>query len=183
MASQVIAYSYTDGPTLSAAAAASCVPTYVPTTLPAGYFQIGRMLRLRMAGRLSCVVTTPGTFRIDMRVGGVVAFDTLAIPLNIVAQTTVPWHLDVLMTCRAVGSGTSAQLLSQGVVASTAFLNVPAVATGPWSGVITVPYNVAPVVGTGFNSQAAATLDFFHTQTVATGQFILHSMMLEQLTP
>jgi hypothetical protein len=74
-------------------------------------------------------------------------------------------------------------LLSQGLVASTAFLNTPAVATGPWSGVITVPYNVAPAVGTGFNSQAANTLDFFFTQTVATGQFILHSMCLEQLTP
>lgn len=183
MPSQVIAYSYTDGPTLTAAAAASCVPTYVPTTLPAGYFQIGRILRLRMAGRLSCAVTTPGVFRMDMRLGGVVAFDTLAIPLNIVAQTTVPWSLDVMMTCRAVGSGTSAQLLSQGVWTSTAGLAVPAVATGPWAGVITVPYNTAPVVGTGFNSQSALTLDFFHTQTVATGQMILHSMMLEQMTP
>ena len=67
MAVQVIASSYTDGPTLTAAAAASCVPTYVPTTLPAGYWQIGRMWRLRMSGRVSCAVTTPGTFRIDVR--------------------------------------------------------------------------------------------------------------------
>lgn len=182
MPSQVIASSYTDGPTLTAAAAASCVPTYVPTTLPAGFFQIGRMLRLRMSGRVSCVVTTPGTFRLDMRLGGVVASDTLAVPLNIVAQTNVPWHYDALITCRAVGSGTSAQLFTQGLLSSTAFLNVPAVGTGPWSGNITVPYNTAPVVGTGFNSQSALTLDFFFTQTVATGSFILHQMMLELLT-
>ena len=101
MAIQVIASSYTDGPTLTAAAAASCVPTYVPTTLPAGYWQIGRIWRLRATGRISCVVTTPGTARFDLRLGGVVAFDTLAIPLNIVAKTNVPWVLDVLMTCRA----------------------------------------------------------------------------------
>lgn len=183
MAVQVISSSYTDGPVLTAASAASCVPTYVPTTLPAGYWQIGRMWRTTMAGRVSCAVTTPGTFRIDMRLGGVVAFDTLAIPLNIVAQTTVPWSAEFIHTCRAVGSSTSANLITQGWVRSTAFLAVPAVATGPWSGVITVPYNTAPVVGTGFNSQSALTLDYFFTQTVATGSFTLHSFMLEQMTP
>lgn len=51
MAVQVIASSYTDGPVLTAAAAASCLPTYVPTTLPAGYWQIGRMWRLRAGAR------------------------------------------------------------------------------------------------------------------------------------
>jgi len=183
MAVQVIASSYTDGPTLTAAAAASCVPTYVPTTLPAGYWQIGRIWRLRMAGRVSCAVTTPGTFRIDVRLGGVVASDTLAVPLNIVAQTTVPWQYDALITCRAVGSGTSANLITQGLLSSTAFLNTAAVATGPWSGNIVVPYNTAPVVGTGFNSQSALTLDVFFTQTVATGSFTCHQFILEQLTP
>lgn len=183
MAVQVIASSYTDGPTLTAAAAASCVPTYVPTTLPAGYWQIGRIWRLRMSGRVSCAVTTPGTFRIDLRLGGVVASDTLAVPLNIVAQTTVPWQYDALITCRAVGSGTSANLITQGLLSSTAFLNTAAVATGPWSGNITVPYNTAPAVGTGFNSQSALTLDCFFTQTVATGSFTCHQFIIEQLTP
>jgi hypothetical protein len=180
---QVIASAYTDGPTLSAATAASCVPTYVPTTLPAGYWQIGRIWRITCAGRLSCVVTTPGTFRLDLRLGAVTAFDTLAIPLNIVAQTTVPWYAEFLLTCRSVGSGTSATLMGQGRVQSTAFLNVPAVATGPWSGAITVPYNTAPVVGAGFDSTAALAMDFRHTQTVATGQFIMHQFLIEQMTP
>jgi hypothetical protein len=183
MAVQVIASSYTDGPTLTAAAAASCVPTYFPTTLPAGYWQIGRIWRLRMTGRVSFAVTTPGTFRIDVRLGGVVASDTLAVPGNIVVQTTVPWNYDALITCRAVGSGTSANLITQGLLSSTAFLNTAAVATGPWTGNITVPYNTAPVVGTGFNSQSALTLDIFHTQTVATGSFTCHQAIIEQLTP
>lgn len=180
---QVIASSYTDGPTLSAAAAASCVPTYVPTTLPAGYWQIGRIWRLRMTGRISNVVTTPGTARFDMRLGGIVAFDTLAMPLNIVAKTNVPWQLDVLMTCRAVGSGTSANLLSQGTFLSEANINTAVPATGPGPGGQMVPYNVAPAVGAGFNSQSALTLDFFFTQTVATGSMIVHQMILEQMTP
>lgn len=183
MAIQVIASSYTDGPTLTAAAAASCVPTYVPTTLPAGYWQIGRIWRLRATGRISCVVTTPGTARFDLRLGGVVAFDTLAIPLNIVAKTNVPWVLDVLMTCRAVGSGTSANLLSQGTWLSEAGLNTAVPATGPGPGGNVVPYNAAPAVGTGFNSQSALTLDFFFTQTAATGSLTVHQFIIEQMTP
>jgi hypothetical protein len=183
MPSQVIASSYTDGPTLTAAAAASCVPTYFPTTLPAGYWQIGRIWRLRASGRISCVVTTPGTARFDVRLGGIVAFDTLAMPLNIVAKTNVAWNLDVLMTCRAVGSGTSANLISQGWWLSEASILTALPATGPGPGGQNVPYNTAPVVGAGFNSQSALTLDVFFTQTVATGSLIVHQIMIEQMTP
>jgi hypothetical protein len=183
MAVQVIASSYTDGPTLTGAAAASCVPTYVPTTLPAGYWQIGRVWRLTMSGRISCVVTTPGTARWDLRLGGVVAWDSLAIPLNIVAKTNVPWFLEVILTCRAVGSGTSANVIGQGYWLSEAGLNVAIPSTGPGPGGNTLPYNTAPAVGTGFNSQSALTLDCFFTQTVATGSMTVHQFLIEQLTP
>lgn len=183
MAVQVIASSYTDGAALTAAAAASCLPTYVPTTLPAGYWQIGRVWRLTASGRISCAVTTPGTARWDLRLGGVVAFDTLAIPLNIVAKTNVPWKLDVILTCRAVGSGTSANLMGQGAWLSEAALNTAVPSTGPGPGGNTLPYNTAPVVGTGFNSQSALTLDFFFTQTVGTGSMTLHQFLIEQMTP
>lgn len=183
MPAQVIASSYTDGAALTAAAAASCLPTYVPTTLPAGIMQIGRLYRLTASGRISCAVTTPGTARWDLRLGGVVAFDTLAMPLNIVAKTNVPWILQVMLMCRAVGSGTSANLLGQGTWLSEASINTAAAATGPGPGGQIVPYNTAPVVGTGFNSQSALTLDFFFTQTVATGSMTLHQFCLEQMTP
>jgi hypothetical protein len=180
---KVICSSYTDGPTLTAAAAASMVPTYIPTTLPAGYFQINRVWRLTATGRISNVVTTPGTARFDLRLGGIVAFDTLAMPLNIVAKTNVPWRLDVLLTCRAVGSGTSANLISQGYWMSEASINTALAATGPAPGGQMVPYNTAPVVGAGFNSASALTLDSFFTQTVATGSMICHQFLIEELTP
>jgi len=183
MAVQVISSSYTDGPALTAAAAASCVPTYVPTTLPAGYWQIGRIWRWTMSGRISCVVTTPGTARWDLRLGGVVAFDTLAIPLNVVAKTNVPWFLQIMITCRAVGSGTAANTIGQGFWLSEAALNTAVPSTGPGPGGNTLPYNTAPVVGTGFNSQSALTLDFFFTQTVATGSMTVHEHIVEQMTP
>jgi hypothetical protein len=165
MSVQVIASSYTDGPTLTAAAAASCVPTYVPTTLPAGYWQIGRIWRVTATGRISCVVTTPGTARFDVRLGGVVAADTLAILLNTTAKTNVNFWLEGLMTCRSVGSGTSATLMNQWLFMSEAVINTAAPTTGPGGG-YSLPWNTAPVVGTGFNSQSALTLDCFFTQTV-----------------
>ena len=183
MAIQVIASSYTDGPTLTAAAAASCLPTYVPTTLPAGYWQIGRIWRVTFTGRLSVAVTTPGTLRWDIRLGGVVAADTLAVLGNVVAKTNVRWDLEVLLTCRAVGSGTSANLLGSGYWLSEANILTALPATGPGPGGCLVPFNTAPVVGAGFNSQSALTLDFFFTQTVATGSMTVHQFIIEQLTP
>lgn len=182
MAVQVIAASYTDGPALTAAAAASCVPTYFPTTLPAGYWQIGRMWRVTLTGRISVVVTTPGTLRWDVRLGGVVAADTLAVLGNVVAKTNVGFYLEGLLTCRAVGSGTSANLLNQWRLTTEAIINTALPTTGPGGG-YALPWNTAPVVGTGFNSQSALTLDIFFTQTAATGSMTVHQALIEQLTP
>jgi hypothetical protein len=170
-----------DGPTLTAAAAASCIPTNLLTTVQAGYWQVGKTWHIVAAGRISCVITTPGTFRLDLRMGAVTVFDTLALPLNTVAQTTVPWFMEFYVTCRVAGSGTAAQLFGQGTLRSTAFLAVPAVATGPWAGAIVVPYNVAPALGTGFDSTIANAFDFRFTQTAATGSFTLHSFVLEEI--
>jgi hypothetical protein len=183
MAVQVIASSYTDGPTLVAAAAASALPTYVPTSIPAGYWQIGRIWRLTASGRISNVVTTPGTARYDLRLGAVTVFDTLAMPLNIVAKTNVSWNLQVLLTCRSVGTGTSATLFGQGWWLSEASINTAVPATGPGPGGQAVPYNTAPVVGAGFDSTIANALDFRFTQTVATGSMTVHQFLIEQLTP
>ena len=183
MAVQVIASAYTDGPTLTAAATASLLPTYVPTTLPAGYWQIGRQWRITASGRISCIVSTPGTARFDLRMAAVTAWDSLAIPLNIVAKVNVPWWLEVLLTCRSVGSSTSATLMGIGYWLSEAGLLVPLPATGPGPGGNTLPYNTAPVVGTGFDSTAALAIDFRWTQTAATGSITMHQFLIEQLTP
>jgi hypothetical protein len=182
MAVQVIASSYTDGPALTAAAAASCVPTYFPTTLPAGYWQIGRIWRVTLTGRVSVVVTTPGTLRWDVRLGGVVAADTLAVLGNIVAKTNVNFFLTGLLTCRAVGSGTSANIMNQWNLTTEAIINTAVPTTGPGGG-YSLPWNSAPAVGTGFNSQSALTLDIFFTQTVATGSMTVHQAIIEQMTP
>lgn len=182
MAVQVIASSYTDGPALTAAAPASCLPTYVPTTLPAGYWQVGRIWRVTLTGRISTAVTTPGTLRWDIRLGGIVVADTLAVLGNIVAKTNVGFVLTGLLTCRAVGSGTLANILNQWNLTTEAIINTAIPTTGPGGG-YALPWNTAPVVGSGFNSQSALTLDCFFTQTVATGSMTVHQFLIEQLTP
>ncbi len=169
-----------DGPTLTAAAAATCIPTAAKITLPNNFFEIGKQLRITASGRISCVVTTPGTARYDIRVGAVVAFDSLAMPLNIVAKTNVPWMLEILLTCRAVGSGTSTTLFGAGKWTSEASIGAPLAAVGA-PGSFVLPYNAAPAIGTGFDGTAANTLDMFFTQTVATGSMTLHEYLVEEI--
>lgn len=178
-----IARATADGPTLTAAAAASCLPTSSIITLPNNFFDVpGKQVRLWMAGRISCVVTTPGTARFDVRLGAsaIVAFDTQAIPLNTTAKTSVGWILDVLLTCRTVGSGTTATLLGQGLWTSEASVGAPAAGTSA-PGSFVVPYNTAPAVGAGFDSTSALKFDVFFTQTVATGSLTVHQYLLEEI--
>ena len=81
---QILTNAIVDGPTLTAAAAATCIPANNKLTLPNNYFYIGKMLRITASGRISSVITTPGTARFDVRIGGVIAFDSLAILLDTV---------------------------------------------------------------------------------------------------
>lgn len=169
-----------DGTALTAAARASATQGAAATgaryTMAGNRLRIGDRLNIHAHGRISCVVTTPGTARFDLAAGATAVFDTLAMPLNIVAQTTVPWELEAFGTVRAVG--TTGNIFWSGRFASTASLNVAAVATGPWAGVVTVPYNTAPVVGASFDTTVASLWDFFFTQTAATGSMTLHQYAL-----
>ena len=181
---EVLVNGSVDGPTLTAAAAASCIPTPSRIILPNNYFYIGRMLRITASGRISSVVTTPGTARFDVRMGPsgtIIVFDGLAILLDTVAaHTTVGWFLEILLTCRAVGSGTATNFMGQGKWTCEDILGVPA--TAP-KGVLTaiLPWNTAPAVGTGFDNTAANAVDMFFTQTVATGSMTVHQYMVESL--
>jgi hypothetical protein len=168
-----------DGSVLTAAAAASCLPPAAKFTLPANFFSaVGKAVRITAAGRISCAVTTPGTARYDVRFGGTVVFDSLAMNLNIVAKTNVHWMLELLLTCRAIG--TSANLMGQGTWRSEAVIASP-LPTAGGSGEFMIPYNTAPVVGTNFDSTASQVVDLFFTQTVATGSMTLHQYVLESL--
>jgi hypothetical protein len=168
-----------DGPTLTAAAAASCIPPASKITLPNNFWYVGRMLRIFAAGRISCAATTPGTARFDIRIGAVVAFDTGAINLNTVGKTTVPWWIDILLTCRAVGNSTATNLMGVANLQSEALVGAPANSAGGNASIL-APVG-APAVGTGFDNTLANTLDMFFTQTVATGSMTLHQYKVVSL--
>lgn len=171
-----------DGPTLTAAAAASCIPTPSRIILPNNYFYVGRMLHITLMGRISCVVTTPGTARFDIRMGPsgtLVVFDTGALNLNTAGKTTVPFWLDIVLTCRAVGAGTATNFMGVATFQSEAVVGA-AVNTAGGNGSLLAPVG-APAVGGGFDNTAANALDIFFTQTVATGSMTVHQFKVESL--
>lgn len=175
-----------DGTALTAAARASALQGAGGKqglyTLAPNKLRVGDVLDISAFGRISSVVTTPGTFRFDLSfgVGGTASFDTLAIALNIVAQTNVPFYLNAQGIVRSIGN--AGTIFWGGTVSSTAFINTAAVATGPYTGTIAVPFNTAPVVGAAVDMTVATILDFNWTQTAATGSMTLHNYTLSLRT-
>lgn len=144
-------------------------------TFPANYFEAGKALRVTAKGRWSNVVTTPGNFTWEFRLGSVVAWSSGAIAINTTAHTNVSFIMDVLLTCRQIGGGTNANLIG----------------IGQWtyeggSAGIGVTYMLpasAPAVGTGFDSSVAQVGDLFGTWSVnnASNTITLHEYTLEAL--
>jgi len=172
-----------DGPTLTAASAATCLPVTAKYTFPPNSIMQGSKLRITAFGRISCVVTTPGTARFDVRLGSTVIYDSGALNLNIVAKTTLPWWLDIAITCRTAGS--SGSFFGMCKWTSEAYINTAVATTGPAPGSvlssITGP-ETAPAVGANtVDLTASNTFDMFFTQTVATGSFTVHDFLLESL--
>lgn len=178
---QTLITAQVDGPALTAAAAATCLPGSAIFTFPASLLKIGDEFRITASGRISCVVTTPGAARFDVRFGSTVVFDGLAMNLNTTAQTNVPWWLDVKLTCRSIGNSTSATMFGQGVFASPAIVGAAAITAGG-STQFVLPNTTAPAVGSGFDSTVSNTIQLFFTQTVATGSMTLHTYNLSYLT-
>ncbi len=135
--------------------------------LPGGYFESpGKTLEILMRGRITTVVTTPGTLTLRMKLGstvttgtgavtgGVSAWDSGAIALNVVAKTNVTWKLNLLLSSQVVGDGALAKLMGIGEITSEAL--VGAAAGQPLDFLLPAS---APVQGTGFDSTAPQSLD------------------------
>lgn len=144
----------------------SIIPPYCKWILDAGFFKrAGDELLLEAAGRLSCIVTTPGTLTLRIKFGSIAVWNSGAINLNVVAKTNLPWRLRVPLTARAVGDGTSANLIGIGELQSEALVGAPAASAGG-NTCLLVPVGV-PAVGSGFDSTVAQTLDLTAQFSVA----------------
>lgn len=167
--------------------ATSIIPPAARFTLPSNYFSaIGKQLRIRASGRMGTVVTTPGNITFDVRLGTVatpiIVWNGAASALNIVAQTNATWELEVLLTCRAIGAATTANLIGIGKWISRASLNAPAVGTTTGVGAVLLP-DTAPAVGTGFDSTITNVLDLFATWSIANASntITLHQYTAESM--
>lgn len=153
-------------------------------TLPANALKnLGDMIRVEALGIISCVVTTPGTARFDLAMATVAKLDTGAMPLNVVARTSVPWYLTMIGTLTTVG--TSAVITWSGTFESEAYVGSPIQNVGgnggtvlPYSGTVTG----ASTASATFDSTVSNLLDLYFTQTVTTGSCTLQQMGISLLT-
>lgn len=158
----------------------SILPGQAKFTLGAGFIDVpGKQFRVRAHGRISTVVTTPGTLTLDIGFGSVVVANGGAMTLSTTAKTNVAWELDWLLTARAVGPSTSANMMHQGSWRSEA---AGATTVAGEAKTIMLPQS-APAVGTGFDSTSAFVIDLFATWSVASSSnsITLHGFLLESI--
>lgn len=176
----------TDGSALSASTTqTSILAPAARYTLPSNFFDVGRSLYVSARGRISTLVTSPGTLTFFICLGTVAspinAFSGGALNLNVTAQTNATWEAEWTLTCRAIGSGTSANLIGVGSWTSRAIIGSPAVASGAPSTQL-MP-DTAPAVGTGFDSTITNVVDLQAQWSTNSGSNSIqcHMFLLESL--
>jgi hypothetical protein len=174
-----------DGPTLvTSATATSLLPSSAKFVLPANSLYVGRRLRVVAWGRLSNIVTTPGTLALDVRFNStpIVVFSGGAMQMSTTAHTTLPLRIIIDLTVRAIGSGTAANLMGQGVATGLP-LSLTAVADSANDVASLMIPNTTPAVGTGFDSTVPNVVDLFGTFSIsnAGNGITIHQYALEAL--
>lgn len=178
---ETLVASQVDGSALTnTTTATSILPASSKIILPAGFIdRLGKGLRIRASGRVSNVVTTPGTLTLDVRFGSTTVFTGGAMNLNATAQTNATWELDLELLARAVG--TSASLLGVGSWRSRSVVGSVAAASGG-VGTLLLP-DTAPAAGTTFDSTQSQTVDLFATWSIAnaSNSITLHNFTIQAL--
>jgi hypothetical protein len=128
--------------------------------IPAGWWRIGRTLRINVWGGIGSTANDP-TITFQVKIGSVVAFTTGAIQLNTEVHTDLPFHLEILLTCRAVGNSTNANLMGMGRITGRMLTYTAAQTDGPNTNTVLMVPATTPTVGTGFDSTTAQILDLF----------------------
>lgn len=141
--------------------AKTVIPATSLITLPANFFTIGKVIRIKVRGGIGTLVTTPGTITFQVMVGAVVAFTTGAIQLNATAHVNLPFNLDIDLICRSIGNSAQATLMGMAVATGVMFTNTAGQTDGANSNTVKNVPATAPAVGTGFDSTIANILDFF----------------------
>lgn len=163
-----------DGPALAnTTTETNIIPTSAIFTLPANYMYIGQTLRLTLAGRYSTTGTP--TLRILLRYGavqtGVILFDTTALTTQS-GVTNTTWQVNAQLTVRAIGNGTTGNLMAVGTQLGMTSATAPTL----------IPAS-APAVSSGFDSTTATALNVsaIWGTASASNTITVHQYMLESL--
>lgn len=177
---ETLVSAFSDGTAVTGTAEASLLPGQAKYSIPANFLDFaGKKIRVRAAGRISNIVTTPGTLTLRFKLGpssAIIAWNSGAIALNTTAKTNVSWMLDLAMDLRTIGSGTGGTLIGLGsfqaesVVGSAAGLANTAM----------VPAS-APAVGAGFDTTVANVADLTAQFSLTGNSMTLHQYALESM--
>lgn len=169
--------SQVDGTALAnSTVATSIIPAAARFTLPANFFQIGRKLKIVASGRIS-TTTGPPTFTFDVRLGAVIVFNGGAVT-TVASVTNLTWELMIELTCRAIGAGTTANLMGTGRLTSAAVVG----STGGAANSAMLPAS-APAVGTGFDSTSSQIVELFGTWSAASASNTVQVHEYELIAP
>jgi hypothetical protein len=173
-----------DGTAVTGTTEATLLPGAARIFVPSGYMnRVGKRFAVRASGRISNIVTTPGTLTLRMKLGptaNIAVAASSAIQLNAVAKTNVSWYLDLTMTLRSIGAGTTAALFAMGTWTSESVVGSPLPSAG---GAGTAQWQAsAPAVGTGFDSTVDNLLDLTAQFSLTGNSIQLHTFAFEDLT-
>lgn len=183
----VLISSQADGTALaSSTTPTSLLPSSAKFKLWPNYAETAnKVIKLTAHGRISTVVTTPGTLTLQVRfidsaATSVTVLDGGAMTLNIVAQTNVHWMLETYLHVRAIGS--AATVFGYGRWQSHAVIAAPAPTAGGAPAHM-LPFNSAPAVGATFRGDLENLVDLFATWSVnsASNSITLHNFILESM--
>lgn len=129
------------------------------------FFYEGKSLEIKVRGAISNIVTTPGTMNFQVKLGTkaspITVFDTGSVQLNATAHTTLPFWLDILLTCRTIGATTAATLMGLARLTGVMFTKTAGQTDNANSEtVINLPVT-GPAVGGGFDSTIQNYMDLW----------------------
>lgn len=141
--------------------AKSILPAAAIPTMAANFWEVGKTMIIEGVAGISNIVTAGPTLTLQVMIGSVIAFTTGAMQLNATAHVLLPLWFRIMMTCRSVGSGTSAKFIGQAVLWSKALTVTAGQTDGANTNTVLLAPATAPALGTGFDSTAAAAIDLW----------------------
>lgn len=169
-----------DGTAVTGTVEATLLNAQAKATIAANRLaNVGNQFRVRATGRISNIVTTPGTLTLKLKFGAIAVATSSAIQLNALAKTNVAWFLDWGFTVRAIGSGTAANIMHNGSWQSESVVGSAVPASGGAGSAMMQAS--APAVGTGFDSTIANQIDLTATFSLTGNSIQAHTYAFEMI--